>query len=68
MINLEKIKLEKCQPPRPFKKTLPCTIFPAPSFNFSDFLPPREVPLHSPLKKEGGPGNEAIFKVFNFCF
>ena len=36
MINLEKIKCEKCQTPHPFKKTCPCTILPPPFFNFSD--------------------------------
>ena len=36
MINLEKIKQEKCQPP--FKKTWPYNILPPPYFNF----------LHSP--------------------
>ena len=42
MINLEKIKWEKCQSP-PFKNTCPCTIIPHPVFNFSDFPPPGEA-------------------------
>ena len=37
MINLEKIKYEKCQP---FKKTCPCTILPPLFFNFPDSPPP----------------------------
>ena len=39
MINLEKIKSKKCQPPLPlFKKTCPCTIVP-PLFLFFIFFP-----------------------------
>ena len=43
MINLEKTKKEKCQPPL-FKKSCPCYILPPPFFNNSDSLPtPGEV-------------------------
>ena len=58
MINLKKIKQEKCQLP-PFKKTCPCTILPTPFFNFQDPPPSgggNQNLLPSPLKRgEGGP-------------
>ena len=38
MINLEKIKLGKCQPPTPFNKTCPCTMLP-PRFSIFRFYP-----------------------------
>ena len=54
MINLEKIKKEKCQP-LPFKKTCPCTIF-LPLFKkFSDPPPPlgEVFKVYFPFKNEG---------------
>ena len=58
MINLEKIKQEKYQPPPFFKKTCPCIILPPPFLNFSDSPPPGEViKIYFPLlkNKSGGP-------------
>ena len=56
MINLEKIKQEKCQSPPPFRKTCPCTILSLPFLIF-------QIPLFSsrrdnqnllpPFKKRG---------------
>ena len=45
MINLEKIKSEKCQPllPPRFKKTCPCTILPPPFLIFHIPPSPEEV-------------------------
>ena len=63
MINLEKIKKEKCQPPTHFKKTCPCTILPLLLFNFSDSPPLGEViKIYSPppLKRGGGVRNYAF--------
>ena len=54
MINLKKIKKQKCQP-SPLKMTCPCTILPLPFFNFSDF-PSTVVKVYfPPLKRGGGP-------------
>ena len=57
MINLEKIKQEKCEPPpHPFKKNGPCTIIF--HLHFSIFqIPPSEggnQNLLTPFKKMGG--------------
>ena len=58
MINLGKIKQERCEPPtHPFKKNGPCTILPSPFFNFSDSPSPSEGGNHNlltPFKKRGG--------------
>ena len=43
MVNLEKIKHEKCQPPLPFKKTFPCIILPLLFKNFHSPPPLGEV-------------------------
>ena len=60
MINLEKIKWGKCQPPPPFKETCPGTILLLPFFDCSlstsgggnqHSLPPS-------FKKKGGGGSE----------
>ena len=57
MINLDKIKQEKCQPP-PFKKICPCTIVPPRFLIFQSPIPPGEViKIYClPLKRgRGGP-------------
>ena len=58
MINLEKIKLGKCQPPTPFKKTCPCTMLPPPFSIFRLYpLPTSEggnQKLLSPFKNGAG--------------
>ena len=51
MKNLQKIKLEKCQPPPPFKQTCPCTILPPLFLIFHIF----SLPSSSYLWREGGP-------------
>ena len=43
MINLEKIKSEKSQPPPPFKKTCPSTILPPPFLKFSSYPVPGDI-------------------------
>ena len=55
MINLDKTKQEKCQPP-PFKKTCPCTIVPPPFLIFQSPTPLGEViKIYClPLKRGGG--------------
>ena len=57
MINLEKIKWEKCKPPSPFK-TCPCTILPPLFLIFQIPPPPWEVfKIYSPsFKREWGWG------------
>ena len=52
MINFEKIKYKKCQPP-PFIKTCPCTILLPPFKNFSDSPPPfgEGIKIYSPFFK-----------------
>ena len=57
MINVEKIKQEKCQTPTPlFKNTCPCTIFLPPFLIFQIPLSPggNQNLLSPPLKKGGG--------------
>ena len=67
MVNLEKIKYEKCQSLPPFKMTCPCTILPPPFFNFPDSPPPREViKIYSPPFKKGG-GSNYINDIFKTC-
>ena len=55
MINPDKIKQEKCQPP-PLRKTCPCIILPTPFFNFSDSPSSGggNQNLLPPFKKGGG--------------
>ena len=69
MINLEKTKKEKCQPPL-FKKSCPCYILPPPFFNNSDSLPTPGGGNHNllpALKKRverGGPKYEIYIYIY----
>ena len=61
MVNLEKIKQEKCQPPPPplFKKTYIYTILPPPFFNFSYLPPPgKAIKIYFLPFKKGDGGSE----------
>ena len=62
MVDLEKIKQEKCQSP-PFKRTCPCTILPPPFLIFQIPPPPlREViTIYSPLPFKKGGGSKLFF-------
>ena len=60
MMNLVKIKKEKCQPPHPsFKKAWPCTVLPSAFFFIFQILPFRggnQYFLPKKKKKKGGGG------------
>ena len=57
MINLEKIKSEKSQPPPPFKKTCPYTILPPPFLKFSSYPVPGDI-IKIYFFKGGGGGSK----------
>ena len=67
MINFEKIKLEKSQPPPPpFKKTCTCTILPPPFFNFSHFPSlGKVIKIYFPPFIKGGGGVQSMHTYKN---